>query len=1390
MTETRAPAEGAALLELYERYRAQVSSGGILDLTVEIAAQRDPDVGAAIRYCAIPRRFDASIIAVLRGDDDEARARGILERLRENAFVVPRSDGGWVYHDTVRDVLLEQWQAPDRIELFRSLNERLAGHYRALHQHALQVREQFRRVATLIRHGNEARYVALSARIDGLLLAPLLEALYHEVLRSPQRGYDFFENELHNRYEPAGQYAVCGALVSATRDYLLRRPGGDVDEGLLRWLDYYQARIENAQRQYESAEARLIALRDQTGDDHKLRQWILSELGTSYHRRFMMREALGVLGEELRLAEETGIDPFNLPNSYSRLGSVHWTLDELDAAAAHYERALVAGRRTGNRSQEVGAYLALSGLYQQRGLRARGFQAALDVLDLVRTQATHDGPLNYAVAERLTTDMKAHDPLLVHAFFAEALELLRARGDVPAEGLLRCSYVRALTETGQYARAEEQVRKAAEQIGTSAEPDVRAELIFAEALLREAEARAPDAIDAYDALIDLTEKRGASSFLRAAAYSNRGQQNALLGRWTEAEQDLEQALTLWQVIGHHRLAAFLRIMQAKAMRRRALYEQTTRSTPVGAAPRALAAARAALLTGELAAAEAAFEQAQCAWEEAGEQARAADVALERALVADQQGSWSDAAEHAERARSLWQKLAPLGAPAHLEVAPLPADQVSAMHALLDGAAAVLRPETPGYFADLCRMRGDLLFGQGRWADAARDFERAQAAELELVRHNSAASNDVQLARARAALGDWDGAFEAIDSAGDHWRTLAAWSADLDAAAIAAVKDNGRAVRTLVNASGDRSGRSLARDLLRTASRSVPRLFLFHLNHAYASADSDEYGEAAEAAESALRIAPTATLARRVADYRIEEATRARGAGRPGDAVRALGRAADVLDGAGAELDAETSTALWLRLADGMLQADHSAAAVHWYMRLRATAPARAHARLALVDLLRRDEGAAEEHLSRALEAAPDDDTAAAIVAEWQPYLPDVRAFRRAASFLRALSTRPGLAAAARTRLAAVRARFAPLLRVYVAQGETSSPAGTSGALLIVTPIVLEVHVSLLPPAADWEQHHPFLLQYAPAMRDRIRDDLGVEIPGVRVRGNETDMPHGTYLIMLNEVPLVMGTMPAGAWFCSAAAMDGADGIIERNAFDPRTGSRDGVWLDSSGAAAARERGTELLDHYDYMLRHVEHVVRRHIGDFVSFHETGALLREISADETETAALAEQVLRDGARQWRLVLVLRHLLREGVPIRDLGPVLAALAAAPGEEPLLIAERTRSGLRPIIAAQVHGGLLYALSEHIERTIAEASRPRAGRTFLALEPEPTQELLAAVRNALPEGDQIGTIVTQRPGIRPFVRRLFEIEFDRLRVLARNELPEQMQAQAAVLIARDGDEA
>jgi tetratricopeptide (TPR) repeat protein len=100
----------------------------VLDLTLQAAP---PDVADAVRVCALPAWFDARHLAFLT-ERDEEEAADLLEQVAAFSFVLPREDGGYVYHEATRARLLDWWREPEHGQRFTALSDRLARPYLAL----------------------------------------------------------------------------------------------------------------------------------------------------------------------------------------------------------------------------------------------------------------------------------------------------------------------------------------------------------------------------------------------------------------------------------------------------------------------------------------------------------------------------------------------------------------------------------------------------------------------------------------------------------------------------------------------------------------------------------------------------------------------------------------------------------------------------------------------------------------------------------------------------------------------------------------------------------------------------------------------------------------------------------------------------------------------------------------------------------------------------------------------------------------------------------------------------------------------------------------------------------------------------------------------------------
>jgi len=344
-------------------------------------------------------------------------------------------------------------------------------------------------------------------------------------------------------------------------------------------------------------------------------------------------------------------------------------------------------------------------------------------------------------------------------------------------------------------------------------------------------------------------------------------------------------------------------------------------------------------------------------------------------------------------------------------------------------------------------------------------------------------------------------------------------------------------------------------------------------------------------------------------------------------------------------------------------------------------------------------------------------------------------------------------------------------------------------LPVVTPIALEVSANLIPLVEDTGGGNKFLGEMVPMMRDGLFYELGVKFPGIRVRGNETDLPDGTYIIMVNEIPLVSGNVSLE----KVLVNDTVDRLTLLNikgeeAVNPANGS-ECAWIPGQFAEIAEQAGLTTWDAAGYMVLHLSSVLRKNAAEFVGIQEVQNMLEQL---EQAFPALVKEVVPKAVSPFQLTDILRRLVEEEISIRDLRSILQALAewGQVENDTVMLTEYVRNALKRYISHKyTRGGntlVVYLLDPQIEETIRSSIQHTQSGSYLALEPEITQEILTAVRNEvgnLPPTAQNPVILTTME-IRRYYRKLVELEFPHLAVLSYQELSPDMNIQPIARIS------
>jgi type III secretion protein V len=303
-------------------------------------------------------------------------------------------------------------------------------------------------------------------------------------------------------------------------------------------------------------------------------------------------------------------------------------------------------------------------------------------------------------------------------------------------------------------------------------------------------------------------------------------------------------------------------------------------------------------------------------------------------------------------------------------------------------------------------------------------------------------------------------------------------------------------------------------------------------------------------------------------------------------------------------------------------------------------------------------------------------------------------------------------------------------------GTTRSAAADDAALSpLLTPIAVEVSAEL---GAYLE---PFAAEVVPRLRERLFAELGLPLPAVRLRAGSAVLEGGRFIIRLNEVPLVRGELARAEWANAGARL--GDAVL----------------------ALLRRYGHELF----------------------GLEEAQALL---DALERTHPALVREVVPKLVSLVLFTDIARRLVEEGISLRNLKDILGALAEwAPHErDPVALTEHVRAALRRVITHRYAGdsGALaaYLLDPMIEQAIGEAVQRTATGSYLALEPQLSSDIVAAIGRAIGPGATGGAVLLTGAEIRRYVRRLIETDHPDLPVLSFQELAPEAQIRPIARIS------
>jgi flagellar biosynthesis protein FlhA len=211
-----------------------------------------------------------------------------------------------------------------------------------------------------------------------------------------------------------------------------------------------------------------------------------------------------------------------------------------------------------------------------------------------------------------------------------------------------------------------------------------------------------------------------------------------------------------------------------------------------------------------------------------------------------------------------------------------------------------------------------------------------------------------------------------------------------------------------------------------------------------------------------------------------------------------------------------------------------------------------------------------------------------------------------------------------------------------------------------------------------------------------------------------------------------------------------------------------------GRDIATAAGYTVVDATTALSTHLSETIRTFLPDLLSRQQTKEMLDQLGATNQK---LVEELVPKLVSVGELQRVLRQLLRERVPVRDLATILEALADAAGttKDADSLNEAVRAAMGRAICRPYQNdkgelpviGVLPSLEEKLWASVV---RSELG-PVLALDPQQAHSLASRIAKAI-EQAMAQPVLLCSPALRPHLWRLFARVLPHLGVLSHSEVP------------------
>lgn len=333
--------------------------------------------------------------------------------------------------------------------------------------------------------------------------------------------------------------------------------------------------------------------------------------------------------------------------------------------------------------------------------------------------------------------------------------------------------------------------------------------------------------------------------------------------------------------------------------------------------------------------------------------------------------------------------------------------------------------------------------------------------------------------------------------------------------------------------------------------------------------------------------------------------------------------------------------------------------------------------------------------------------------------------------------------------------------------------------LTVDPLELEIGYGLI--SLVDETQGGDLFARITNMRKQLAMELGIIIPPVRVRDN-LQLESNQYVVKVRGNTISSDRLHMGRYLAMSAAvpLEKMEGIAVN---EPAFGLP-AVWVQEHERERAEMMGYTVVEPSAVLSTHLQELLRRNADKILGRQDTRKLIDNL---KKENQAVVEELTPELIPTGTVQKVLQNLLKEGIPVRDLGTILEALAdyARVTKNVDVLTEYVRHSLSETIARLFRDsrGVIHAiaLDPRLEQVITlSLQSQRESSPSLGLSPSTVQDIHVSLTRNVERATKAGLspAVVCAATVRPYFYRLIHTSFPSVAVLSFTELPPETEIE------------